>query len=431
MPLSTPLHPGRRVRLAGPLGPWMDNVAAPLAVPQFRRLWLSSCASNLFRWMELTITSWIALQLTGSPWLVALAGVCRAAPLPLVGPFSGMLADRYNRASLVRLGLWGQLIPVALLTGAFLTGHGAYWQILVVSVCFGVSWSLEWPSRRSLLGDLARPELLLRAAVLDSATMSGTRVLGPLLAGPMLAVWGSGAYGALMVLPVLALVAVSGLVPRPVAPPAQTASVWRQLREGFDYVRQEQIIWAVILITVAMNFFTFPAQQLFSVMAEHVLHVGPIELGWLAAANGLGGALGLLLLPQVSRARGWGWVFVGGSFVAAAALSLFAGSTVLWLSLVLLLLSGFGHAGFSVMQATLVLSQATPAMRGRAMGLVTLAIGSSPLGNLEQGLVAEQWGAPAAIGSSALLCAVIVTLVAWWYPGLLRLQSTTQPAPAR
>ena len=81
MPLSTPLHPGRRVRLAGPLGPWMDNVAAPLAVPQFRRLWLSSCASNLFRWMELTITSWIALQLTGSPWLVALAGVCRAAPL--------------------------------------------------------------------------------------------------------------------------------------------------------------------------------------------------------------------------------------------------------------------------------------------------------------------------------------------------------------
>ena len=90
----------------------------PLAVPQFRRLWLSSCASNLFRWMELTITSWIALQLTGSPWLVALAGVCRAAPLPLVGPFSGMLADRYNRASMVRLGLWGQLAPLALPTRA-------------------------------------------------------------------------------------------------------------------------------------------------------------------------------------------------------------------------------------------------------------------------------------------------------------------------
>ena len=431
MPPSTPLQPGRRLRLAGPLGPWMGNVAAPLAVPQFRRLWLSSCASNLFRWMELTITSWIALQLTGSPWLVALAGVCRAAPLPLVGPFSGMLADRYNRASMIRLGLWSQLIPLALLAGAFLTGHGAYWQILVVSVCFGVSWSVEWPARRSLLGDLVSPQLLLRAAVLDSASMSGTRVLGPLLAGPLLAVWGSGAFGALLALPVLALAAASGLVPRPVAQPTQTASAWRQLRAGFDYVRREQIIWAVILITVAMNFFIFPAQQLFSVMAEHVLHVGPVELGWLGAANGLGGAIGLLLLPQVSRARGLGWVFVGGSFVAAAALSLFSASTILWLSLVLLLLSGFGHAGFSVMQATLVLSQATPAMRGRAMGLVTLAIGSSPLGNLEQGLIAERWGAPAAIGGSAVLCAVIVSLVAWWYPGLLRLQSINQPAPAR
>ena len=431
MPPSTPLQPGRRLRLAGPLGPWMGNVAAPLAVPQFRRLWLSSCASNLFRWMELTITSWIALQLTGSPWLVALAGVCRAAPLPLVGPFSGMLADRYSRVLLVRLGLWGQLVPLALLTGAFLTGYGAYWQILVVSVCFGVSWSLEWPARRSLLGDLTRPELLLRAAVLDSATMSGTRVLGPLLAGPLLAAWGSGAFGALMVLPVLALVAASGLVPRHAGQPTQATSPWRQLGEGFAYVRQEQIIWAVILITVAMNFFTFPAQQLFSVMAEHVLHVGPVELGWLAAANGLGGALGLLLVPQVSRARGLGWVFVGGSFVTALALSLFAASTVLWLSLVLLLLSGFGHAGFSVMQATLILSQATPAMRGRVTGLVTLAIGSSPLGNLEQGLVAERWGAPAAIGSSALLCAVTVMLVAWWYPGLLRLQAAAQPVPAR
>ncbi len=431
MPLSAPLHAGRRLRLAGPLGPWVGNAAAPLAVPQFRRLWLSSCASNLFRWMELTITSWIALQLTGSPWLVALAGVCRAAPLPLVGPFSGMLADRYSRVLLVRLGLWGQLIPLALLTGAFLAGHGAYWQLLVVSVCLGVSWSLEWPSRRSLLGDLARPELLLRAAVLDSATMSGTRVLGPLLAGLLLAVWGNGAYGALVLLPILALVAVSRLVPLQAVQPARATSAWRQLREGFAYVRQEQIIWAVILITVAMNFFTFPAQQLFSVMAEHVLHVGPVQLGWMAAANGLGAALGLFFLPQISRAGGWGWVFVGGSLVTAVALSLFAGSTVLWLSLVLLLLSGFGHAGFSVMQATLVLSQATPAMRGRAMGLVTLAIGSSPLGNLEQGLVAEQWGAPAAIGGSALLCAVTVMLVAWWSPGLLRIQPAAQPAPAR
>ncbi|MAG37650.1 MAG: hypothetical protein CL878_15555 [Dehalococcoidia bacterium] len=431
MPSSAPLHFGRRLRLAGPLGPWMGNVAAPLAAPQFRRLWLFTCASNLLRWMELTITSWIALQLTGSPWLVALAGVCRAAPLPLVGPFSGMLADRYDRVLLVRFAQWGKLVPLALLTGTFLTGHGAYWQLLVVSVWLGVSWSLEWPSRRSLLGDLVGPELLLRAAVLDNATMAGTRVIGPLLAGILLAMWGSAAYGAVVLLPVLALVALSQLATRRDIQPAQATSVWQQLRGGFAYVRREQTIWAVILITVAMNFFIFPSQQLFSVVAEHVLRVGPVQLGWMGAANGLGATLGLLFLPRVSRIGGRGWVFAGGSIVAAVALGLFAGSTTLWLSLVLLVLSGFGHTGFSVMQATLVLSHATPEMRGRAMGVMTLAIGSSPLGNLEQGLIAEQWGAPVAIGSSALLCAVIVTLVAWWSPRLLRPRPTPQPAPAR
>ena len=379
----------------------------------------------------MTLTSWVAFQLTGSPWLVALTGVCRAAALPLVGPLSGALADRVDRVLLVRIAEWGNLAALALLTGSILTGHGAYWQLLAVTLWFGVSMALEWPARRALLMDLAGPDHLLRAVVLEKVSQAAARVAGPLLAGFLLAQWDSRAYALIALLPALSLLALGQMATAPPTSTAAATSVWRQLREGLVYVRRHQVLWAVLLITIAMNFTTSPAQQLFAVMAKDVLHVGPVGLGWMGAANGIGAMLALLLIPRVAKERFYGWTFVLGTALASLCLALFAATTSLALALTLLMLSGFGQTGFGVMQSTLMLSRASPALRGRAMGLLTLAIGSAPLGAIEMGAMAERWGTPLAIGVNALLCAVAVAAVAWRSPQLRQAQAATAAASQR
>ncbi|MDP6368678.1 MAG: MFS transporter, partial [Planctomycetota bacterium] len=421
---------GLWLRVAGPLGPWPQDIATLLAVPAFRRLWLSTCASNFVLWTEMIITSWVALQLTGSPWLVALAGVCRAAPVPLIGPLSGALADRVDRMRLVRIAQWGNLTALSLLAGSMLTGHGAYWQLLVIAIWLGMSMALEWPSRRVLLMDLAGPDHLLSAVVLDRVTQSVARVVGPLLAGALLALWAGGAYAALVLFPALSLLALGDLAAVHTTRQADGNTVWRQLREGLVYVRREPVIWAVLLLTVAMNCFVFPAKQLYAVIAEDVLRVGPVELGWMGAANGLGAPLGLLLLPRISSDQGYRWTLVVGAMLASLALAAFAGSTSLALALALLVLSGIGQAVFAVMQATLILGRTDPAFRGRAMGLLVLATGSTPIGALEAGAVAERWGAPLAIGTNALLCTALVAMIALSSPQLLRDGPEGTPAPA-
>ncbi|MDE2995114.1 MAG: MFS transporter, partial [Chloroflexota bacterium] len=206
--------------------------------------------------------------------------------------------------------------------------------------------------------------------------------------------------------------------------------VWRQLREGWSYVRGEPVIWAVLLMTVAMNGFVFQAKYLYPVFAEDVLHVGPVELGWMGAANGIGAPLMLLLLPRLNRERSYGWTLVLGAGLSSLALAAFASTTSLPLAIVLLTLSGLGQAGFAVMQTTLILSRAEPTLRGRAMGLLVLATGSTRVGWLGAGAVAERWGAPLAIGAGAVLCAILVAAIAWRSPQLLQPRSATAPAPA-
>src|SRR4051812_46850800 len=162
----------RRVRIAGLLGASFGDLAQPLADEQFRWLWLSTFAWNFARWMEMTVTGWVALELTGSPWLVALIGVTRSAFLPVAGPITGALSDRFDRVRLMKTAQWGNVLAIGAIALALLAGHGAYWQLVLVSLWLGVSWGIDWPSRRALLADLVGPERVLQAVVLDNVTQN-------------------------------------------------------------------------------------------------------------------------------------------------------------------------------------------------------------------------------------------------------------------
>lgn len=395
-------------------GGTLHEAVAPLADVPFRILWASTFTWNLARWMEMTITSWAALQLTGSPWLVALVGVARTAVLPVAGPVTGALSDRIDRLRLIRWSGWGNVVVVGAVAAALVAGHGAYWQLFVGSLWLGASWGIDWPVRRSLLADFVGPDRVLPAIVLDNVAFNVARVVGPLVAGAALAAW--GAPGAFVLLAAGFLVASTTVRAVPASPPRPPAaarpSIWRDLRAGYEYVRADPLIAGIILVSLFMNVLAFPYQGLLSVVADDVLRVGPVELGALGAATGIGAAVSVFLQPLFRSTRAQGLAFVLGALSGAVGLVAFSLSRTYAVSLALLFLVGLGTSSFGTMQSSLVLSRSAPSMRGRAMGMVTLAIGSAPVGALLVGAVADAFGVAVAIGVSAGACVVLVTAIA-------------------
>ena len=207
---------------------------------------------------------------------------------------------------------------------------------------------------------------------------------------------------------------------------ASAGSPWTLVADGLRYCRRNQAILGDLLITVAMNFLAFPYMALLPVFARDVLHQGPIGLGLLGAASGIGSFVGILAIGQVRRVVSNGWIFASGSFLMAVSLVAFAASTHFYFSLGLLVLSGIGQACFSVMQSAIILVTASDDMRDRAMGAVAIAIGSGPPGRLQVGALAEAFGAPIAVGLTAAAAALMVAAVAAGLPGFRR---TTEKAP--
>jgi MFS family permease len=385
----------------------------------YRFYWSATVPWNLARWTEIVVAGWLMLELTNSPWQVALLGFCRSAALPLIGPFAGVVADRVDRLALIRSAQALNVVVTALMTVLVATGAVQPWHLYAGSLLLGLSWALDWPSRRALMVDIIDRDNIVQGTVLDNVSMNVSKIAGPALAGVLLALSGPGlGFGVLLL-----CYAVSAGLFWLVRPPARTAarvtgSPLRSLGDGLLYVLRERAILAVLLITIIMNFFVFPYMQLLPVVARDNLEVGPVELGWLAAADGIGALIGLPLILRMRRGGPQGWWYIGGSAAMSMTNLLFGLCPWYWLALLLLVIGGIGHAGFGTMQGTIILSQAGPDMRGRALGVLTLAIGSSPFGALAMGALAQQYDAAYAIALCGLVSLIGVVAVAAAVPQL-------------
>ncbi len=184
-------------------------------------------------------------------------------------------------------------------------------------------------------------------------------------------------------------------------------------------MKRQPAILGTLAITVIMNAWAFPFQAILPVIARDVLGQGPTGLGMLGAASGVGGLAGLLLVNWGRERYSNEAIFAGGSVLGCVGLMGLSLSTSLPLSLTALVVSGVGLAGFSIMQSSIILVEATDEMRSRAMGALVLAIGSGPLGRVQGGAMAVAWGAPLAVGSMALWAALGVVAVAWGLRGFL------------
>ena len=382
---------------------------ATLRAPGYGFLWTASLLWNQARWMDQVVLGWTVLQITDSAWDVALIGVLRSLPVMLLGVLGGAVADRFERRRLL-ISAQGLGAVVSLTVGVLLfLGALRFEHAVVAATLLGIQWAIDWPARRALIPDLVGRELTQSAVVLESLSMSLTRVVGPMAAGWLIAYFSPAISYFVMAslyageIPLLAAMPLHRRAARP-----RTTSMLRYLREGFAHMRVIQPIVGVLLITIFMNAFAFPYQQLLPVFARDVFAVDAVGLGVLGAAYGVGALIGATALSTRPRTRRPGIVFALGSGVMCACLVGFALSGHFQLSVLLLVISGIGSASFSAFQSTIILRAAPEELRGRAMGALTLAIGTAPIGLLEIGALTELVGAPLAVAANAALCGLLV-----------------------
>jgi predicted MFS family arabinose efflux permease len=284
--------------------------------------------------------------------------------------------------------------------------------------------------------DLVGKALTLDAMLLENMIQSVARVLGPALAGVLIAAYGvRGCYTVMALMAGLTLAVVQTLSQQPI--PRLTTrpqmSPWTLIGETLRYAGHHQAILGVLLITVVMNIFIFPYMSLLSVFARDVLQQGPVGLGLLGTGSGLGAFVGLYLINRLRQRVSPGWIFAVGTGFMCLAIFAFALSRIYPLSWAMLLLAGMGQACFGSMQSSIILLTASDEMRSRAMGALVLAISADPIGKLQTGYLAERWGAPTTIATQALAAVVSIVVIVFLLPGLrtpVAGAATTPPATA-
>ena len=389
------------------------------------RLWLANFLLYTSRWMQITLLAWLILDLTDSPFLVALVGFFSSAPMFLLGLVGGVLADRMHRQRLLSLTQGTNVMSSFILTLLLSTGALQVWHAYMAILITGACWALDTPSRRAVIYDLLGLEGVTNAVALDAVGMNASRMCGPALAGGLITLTGvTGGYVVITLSSIAWTLLWSLRIPQGPRPERRQQSAWRNLLEGFRFVRENQTIKATLYITVVMNVLLFPYVQMVPIIARDILHVDAALMGVLQASEGLGALVGAVLIASAVRLNYHGRVFLGGSLLALVGLVVFSLSRWYILSLPVLLLLGLGTAGFGAMQSTIILLAAREDMRGRALGVLSLAIGTGPFGSLLMGATASAIHPVFTIRMSALLGIVSLAFIMVLMPGLTE---RTQP----
>jgi predicted MFS family arabinose efflux permease len=361
------------------------------------------------------------LEMTNSPWAVALVGFCRSLPFLIFGFMGGTVADRFGRRRVIVAAQVANFIVYVCLAFTIFFDTLQIWQLALASLAIGTAWSFDWPARRALLPDLIGKKKTVDAMLLENFVQGCSRMLGPFLAGVLIAT--TGALGCMSLMALLsgsAVISVLQLSNQPIPRESRRpfVSPWSTLTQSLRYVGSSQPILGVILITVVLNLLMIPYMTLLPVFARDVLDVGPVGLGLLSTAAGIGSFVGLFMTNFLRRMISKGLIFIGGTFGMALALIVFSQSAFYPLSWTMLLIVGIGQACFGIMQSSIILLTASDEMRGQTMGILVLAIGSDPFGKLITGAMAESVGAPLAVGIQAALAAILLAVIGILLPGL-------------
>lgn len=397
---------------APPERAWPAGIRA-LAQPNFRLYWSGQVVSLIGSWMQRTAQQWMVFRLTGSALDLGVVGFATFLPFLLLSPLAGLLVDRVDRRRLVLATQVSYMLLGAVQAGLVFTGLIRFWHLVTIAFLLGLTETFELPGRMALTSRIVPHDALLSAVTLHSSAFSGARIVGPALAGLLLARVSEGAVflgNAASYVPVILGLLWMRLGSDAAQPTAGTAL--NDLRAGLRYARHSRRVTTLTAIVTAMGLLALPYQSLAPVFAGEVLNAGPQGLGALAAATGIGALAGAGALMALGDRVRRGRLLLLGMLGFVAGLAVFAVSRSLLLSLAALTVLGCSQVVHLATSNTLVQLAVPDPLRGRVLGLhIWMFGGALPLGSLLLGAAGQWWGAPPALLAAALLYGLALLLI--------------------
>lgn len=402
---------------------------SPLRFPNFR-LYLGGQAISLIgTWLQSTAQAWVVWTLTGSEASLGVVSMLNALPVLLLSAYAGVWADRVDRRKLL-IGTQVTAMGLAFIL-AFLTQTGLVqlWHVYLLSFCLGVVTALDMPAQQAFLGDLSGRGEIRKAINLNIMILQVSRVLGPSLAGIVVARLGVAPAFWINGLSFLAVIASLVLVRSSQAKRKNqiTVSPVGQIKEGIAYVRTQPRMLDLFLFAVLLTFFVFSIiMNVLPAVASKLLSGDAETLGTLMASSGAGALIAVLFVVPLTQAlKRVGLVMTAAVFWLSIWLSVFAQSRSLPLSMLALFFGSMGAPTVMTMAMGLIQSMSPPEMRGRLASLfTTITFGMQPLAALFIGQMAERLGVGNAIQINAVLLAVFAVGLLATRPALLTWEYT-------
>jgi len=376
----------------------------------FRLFFSGQIVSLTGTWMQSVAQAWLVYRLTGSSFLLGAVGFAGQFPVFLVAPFGGIAADRTNRLRLVIATQTASMILAAILAWLTLTHRVDKWDVLILAGLLGVVNAFDIPARQSFLIDMVGKEDLMNAIALNSSMFNGARVVGPAVAGILVARIGEGWCFAANAISYIAVIA--GLMMMRVECPrrSDSDSPLADIVAGFQWVYRTRIIRALLVLLGLVSLVGMPYTVLMPIFADRILRGGARGLGILMGATGVGALLGALTLASRTGVKGLGRLVAWSCGAFGVGLILFGLSRWFWVSTALLLPVGYAIMLQMACSNTLIQTMVPDQLRGRVMALYSMMfMGMAPFGALFGGALADRIGAPlsVAIGGVASIVGAI------------------------
>jgi len=371
------------------------------------RLFFSGQSISLIgTWMQQVAVSWLVYNMTHSSFLLGLVIFIGQIPTFLFAPLAGVIADRHNRHHLLIVTQVLAMIQACVLTTLVLTGTIAVWHVILLSFMLGLINAFDIPVRQAFTVQLVeKPEDLANAIALNSTMVNMAKLVGPSVAGILIALVGEGACFFINTVSYIPVIASLLMMKVPYTLIPSTRPMLSELREGLSYAFHSVPIRHILLLLGMVSLLGGAAQTLMPVFAIDVFHGGSRTLGFLMASSGFGALIGAIYLAARKSVIGLGRVIAFTSGLFALGVIAFAASKVLWLSMLILFMSGFGMMVEMASSNMILQTVVDDDKRGRIMSLYTMAfMGTAPIGSLAAGTLAHQFGAVPTLIAGGVLC---------------------------
>jgi MFS family permease len=390
---------------------WMRPVRS-LRVRNFRLYWSGQTVSQIGTWMQIVAQGWVVYNLTDSPLMLGLVNFVALLPVVPVSLLSGVLSDRFPRRSLMIVTETVLMLQALVMAALLWFDVIQVWHVVVLSFVLGAAAALEQPARLAIVSDMVDEDDLSNAVALNSSSYNLARIIGPSIAGLVIAAIGEAACfflnSATYLIFIFLLLAIH-VKPRPM--PSDRLQVVGSLKEGFVYIKESKIIVGLLLITSVASFLTIPYIALMPVFARDILNTGAEGLGYLLTSVGVGAIMGALIVAYLQAGQRGKWLLVA-NILGPIFLVLFSFSSSFLLSLLLIALVGAGNSIRLTLANSLTQLNSVEEYRGRVMSIFNLLFnGMSRVGAFLIGGFAEVVSISWALGLSAGLSAALGILM--------------------